>query len=148
MEGVQTNLLSLPMELLRRVVGQLINPNIPPLNWDIHLYWHSLRTNNAIQGRDIYNLRLVNSTLSNAASHALVPVLSIQLSQASLTRAANLISNPLIAAGIRWIEVGHGHFPENFANDWPEIFEFQVYQLSRHLFEIKRTFEALEYSLN
>ncbi|OBT65908.1 hypothetical protein VE03_05445 [Pseudogymnoascus sp. 23342-1-I1] len=83
----------------------------------------SLEDNKSIVWRDdadlktIQNARLVCSLFNRHASPLLCPVLTVQLDQASLDVVDKISRNPLIAAGIRHINVALRYRPKELADD-------------------------------
>lgn len=121
MERNQSGLPALPLELLRHIVGILVV--------DDARYHHSgpdgLReldirpvAENAqyIRRKTICSLRLASKALCEAVSYALVPVLRISLTEASLARAEKLASLGQISSGVTAIEFILPYSPKRIAS--------------------------------
>ncbi|CEJ88214.1 hypothetical protein VHEMI04647 [[Torrubiella] hemipterigena] len=108
---------SLPSEILQLVVDCLVRDslcangyvNLPPSFGPSCVDQKYRQT--------ICSLRLTNKAWNEAASHALVPIVRIDLNEASLARAEEIASTPSIAAGVLGVDLVLGYCSEELAND-------------------------------
>ena len=90
-------LLDLPLDIWHLIVGGLEDPHIR---------------------HDIKNLRLTCRALSQVASPYLFPTLQVDLSQASLDRAAHIAADPFLASGVRKVTAVLAYRPADVAHDF------------------------------
>ncbi|CAH0018961.1 unnamed protein product [Clonostachys rhizophaga] len=79
--------------------------------------------------RTIKNARLACWALNVASSPLLCPILHVSLDQASLERAKNLCSNPLILYGIRGVQICLTYRPSETANSLQRYKDFRLNEL-------------------
>ncbi|PMD42898.1 hypothetical protein L207DRAFT_509500 [Hyaloscypha variabilis F] len=79
----------------------------------------------------IKSLRLTCWRFCNASSHLLIPVVQVDMRQASLERLANISSHPTISKGVRVIRVILQHYNKFFAEDLQAFIGYQTATLDR-----------------
>lgn len=114
---------SLPFEILQRIVDYLVGTNIHhsgflnlPRSFDPPVIPKDCR-------QAICNLRLTSKACNAAASPALVPILRIDLDEASLARAEKITATPSLAATVVGVDLVLGYCSEALANDFKAFAE-------------------------
>jgi hypothetical protein len=110
-------LTDIPLEILRLVFDAILDDdNTEGRAWSLRVGWDTCRIDgDRTRRRDIGTLRLVCRLFSELATPLLFPILSVQLSQASLDLAEKISQNPAMAAGVRGIRVYLGYRPREYA---------------------------------
>lgn len=142
-----TGLLSLPPELLRHIANLCLNDDARCTKGPGGLRELDLRpteeNSQYVRRRTICGLRLTSKALYDAASHALVPVLRIGLTDAALARAEEIASNGNISAGVTAIEFILPYAPGNLANSLAAFNAFKTQRMHWLEHECARRMEAL-----
>lgn len=71
-------------------------------------------------------------------------MLSIKITHASLARAVKLVSNPLLTAGIRWVEINLSHIPVGLMANGEDFFIFQKGRLASCETRLKKALDTLQ----
>lgn len=118
----RVGLLSLPSELLDRIIDCLNDANHDELNFKFDRRQNFALFEDEPGIRTIYKLRLVCKRLCDIASRIFMPFFRICLSDSSLTRAEEIIQNRRISQNIRGIELLLDYRPGSLANDFELFF--------------------------
>lgn len=127
--GRSVGLLSLPTELLDRIVGHLycLHDELS-FTFNRRTVFHDDEDEPEILS--VYRLRLTCKRLCEVASRLFMPVLRICLSEASLNRAEEIIKHARASQSIRGIELLLEYRPDNMAADFETFFEFRTSNLA------------------
>jgi hypothetical protein len=114
------NVLDLPTDILHNIFDHFRDPQTTvqgkvklTQNWK----YRGRRDDSIDRRQTIQSARLVCQLFNQLASPLLCPILQVQLDQASLDLANDISRNPLIAAGVRGIQVVLDYRPEELATD-------------------------------
>lgn len=130
---VPVGLLSLPAELLDRIVNHLVDaPDELEFTFTSTQRQTFTFTQDETQPwiRTVHRLRLVCKRLCDAASRACMPLLRIRLSEASLARAEEILGHPRLSRNIRGVELLLSYCPDNMASDFDTFWTLKVDALS------------------
>lgn len=129
---MRTTILSLPMETLREIVDYAVDErhtDMKQIDWDaIFDCRKTIKSQRVISMQTVFNLRLISKRFYDAASHLLVPVLRIQLDEASLQRAEEISKVSQVAAGVKEVELILPYCPDNLACDLQTFTKFKIDQ--------------------
>ena len=113
--------LNLPTDILCSIFDYFQDANAiayGKLKWRVKWRYGRRRDNDGTNHRQtIQSARLACRLFHQLASPLLCPILQVQLSQASLNRIDNISRSPLIAAGVRGIQVVLEYRPRELAED-------------------------------
>lgn len=108
----------LPGDVLRIIVSEVLAPGV---------IQHENRP--VDQVKRTQDMRLVCQCFNELASRFLLPVLEVELSEASLDRAREISSSPHIRSGIRSLRISSSHYPKFLADDFWSFAYFQLFSL-------------------
>jgi len=106
----------LPLEILRLIFNDLQEPAVKHGKRVVDWISYDLSESHE-RPQAVRNARLVCRLFCELATPLMFPVLRLQISQSSLDLAHKISERPLIAAGVRDIQVSLGYRPEDMADD-------------------------------
>jgi hypothetical protein len=128
------NILDLPTDILHNVFDHFRDPQTTvqgKVKFTHKRKYRGRRDDSTDRRQTIQSARLVCQLFNQLASPLLCPILQVQLDQASLDLANDISRSPLIAAGVRGIQVVVDYRPEELATDLSRFKDQRKKDLSR-----------------